>query len=55
MKNEFNKKEISYTIRVNVFTGRMIHAPGSKLVPTFALDPTQFEEKTLDPSRVHPT
>ena len=37
MRKEFNKKNNNkYTTRINVFTGRMNHAPGSKLVPTFA-------------------
>ena len=33
---EFNKSDIKYTTRMNVFTGRTDHAPESKLAPTFA-------------------
>ena len=31
-----NKSDTRYTSRVNVITGRIEHAPESKLVPTFA-------------------
>ena len=34
-----------YTTRVNVFTGRMIHAPGSKLVPTLAREENHRREE----------
>ena len=33
---EFNKSDIKYTTRMNVFTGRIDRAPESKLAPTFA-------------------
>ena len=36
LRKEFNKSDTKHTSRMNVFTGRVDHAPESKLVPTFA-------------------
>ena len=36
MKEWFSKNDIKYTTRMNVFIGRIDHAPESKLASTFA-------------------